>query len=250
MTKKQREGLESAMRECLYRVLGISKTSHYSSTLLELNLIPINNIIDQLKISFVNSLIHEKGSGVCLDTIIEENEKYGEGILKETKELCRIYNLPDVTEIRVRKEDIKEMVWKKARIEIWENVMKNRRIPFRSNFGKTKKNYWKMPRYKAKLLLSYYIGELNMKDYKRNEMRKRFGNTNCLEGCDEPDNLKHVMECERYETKPKNFKLDGTDEKLVNYLASLDKERFRKHEYPLVYRLDRKQRKKRNKPKK
>ena len=83
--------------------------------------------------------------------------------------------------------------------------MKNRRIPYRSEVMKSKKNYWTMPRYKAKLLLSYYTGELNMKDYKRREMRNRFGNTNCLAGCNEPDNLQHVMNCDRYETKVEKY---------------------------------------------
>ena len=97
----------------------------------------------------------------------------------------------------------------------------------------------------AKLLFCYYIGELNMKDYKRHEMRVRFGNTNCLAGCDKPDNLQHVMNCDRYMTKPEKFKLDGTDERLVEYLTELDKERFKMYEFPLTYRLDRSQRAKR-----
>ena len=81
------------MRECLYRMLNISKSSHYSSVLLELNLIPVNSIIDQLKISFVNALIHEKGSGVCLETILEEEEKFtGTGMIGEVKKLCKMYN--------------------------------------------------------------------------------------------------------------------------------------------------------------
>ena len=245
MTKKQREMLETAMRECLYRMLGISKTSHYSSVLLELNLIPVNNIIDQLKISFVNSLIHEKGNGVCLETLREEENKYEHSMLKETSKLCEIYGLPNVVEYYIKKETIKERVWSVARKEIWKNAMKNRKIPYKNTTEKTKKNYWSMPRRKAKLLLSYYIGELNMKDYKRHEMRVRFGNTNCLAGCDKPDNLQHVMNCDRYLTKPEKFKLDGTDERLVEYLTELDKERFKMYEFPLTYRLDRSQRAKR-----
>ena len=100
MTKKQRETLEASMRENLYRMLNISRTSHYASTLLEMNLIPVNSIIDQLKISFVNALVHEKKEGVCLDTILEEERLYeGQGMIGEVKKLCEIYKLPDVTNI-------------------------------------------------------------------------------------------------------------------------------------------------------
>ena len=76
MTKKQEAMLEGAMRENLYRILELSKTAHYASVLFEMNLIPIRAIIDQLKIGWLNSLIHEKGFGTCLDTIREEEEKF------------------------------------------------------------------------------------------------------------------------------------------------------------------------------
>ena len=243
MTKKQKEMLEASMRENLYRMLNISRTSHYSSVLLEMNLIPINNIIDQLKISFVNSLIHEKGSGVCLDTIKEEERKYpGTGMIGEVKRLCEIYKLPDVTKYRVKKERIKEYVWEKARQELWRNAMRNRRVPITTKVAKHKKLYWTLPKYEARLILSHNIGELNFKDNKRRESRQKFGNLRCFAGCEENDSLEHVKQCERYDTKFRNFYIDGTDEKYVRYLRALDIERWRKYQHPLTFRPNRKQR--------
>ena len=235
------------MRECLYRMLNISKTSHYSSALRELNLIPINNIIDQLKIGFVNSLVNNKGSGVCLDTILEEELKYpGTGMIAEVKNLCKIYGILDVTQYNVDKSIIKQKVWAKARDEIWINSMRNRRVPFSPTVGKSKKQYWTFPKHQAKLLLSHYIGELSFKDNKRYEMIKKFGSTKCFYGCDAPDSMKHVMECENYNTQLKDYPQDGTDRKFAPYLVALDVERWRNFQCPLIYRLDKAQRKQRN----
>ena len=85
--------------------------------------------------------------------------------------------------------------------------------------------------------MSHNIGELNFKENKKNEMARKYGGLNCFAGCDEIDNLKHAMECERYDVKARNFNLDGTDEKLAIYLSALDTERFRKYECPLIYRV-------------
>ena len=236
MNKKQREMLEASMRENLFRMLNISRTSHYSTVLLEMNLIPINCIIDQLKMSFVKSLIHDKASGICLDTIWEEEEKFpGTGMIGEARKLCETYGLPDITIHNVPKDIIKELVWRKARQELWLNSMKNRRVPFTPTIDKSGKPYWRFQRYEARLILHYKIGELSFKDYKKNEMKRKFGNLRCFAGCEEIDSYSHVKQCERYETKVKNFDLDGTDEKLAKYLRALDRERFRKYGSPLVH---------------
>ena len=88
-------------------------------------------------------------------------------------------------------------------------------------------------------MLAFKTGELNLKDYKKWEMRRKFGDTDCFMGCDAKDDLDHVMQCNGYETKPKNYYLDGTDKKMAEYLRALDAERWRKFEMGLVYRRNR-----------
>ena len=241
MTKKQSETLEMAMRENLYRMLGLSRTAHYASVLMEMNLIPINAIIEQLKIGWLNSLIHEKGFGTCLDTIMEEEEKYpGTGIVGEVKELCKKYGLPDITIHRVTKRRIKEMVWDKARMKLCREANHNRRVPYNGAFKKEKKEYWGFNRIEAKLMLGYKTGELNFKEFKRWEMKKKFGNTDCFViGCKNKDTLTHVMQCEGYETKPEKFALNGRDRPMANYLKELDQERWKKYKISMIYRRDR-----------
>lgn len=88
-------------------------------------------------------------------------------------------------------------------------------------------------------MLAYKTGELNFKDYKKWEMKRKFGNTECFYCEGEKDDLTHVMQCGGYETQPKNFHLDGTDKRFAEYIRALDAERWRKFEMGLVYRRNR-----------
>ena len=242
MNKKQEALLEGAMRENLYRMLELSRTAHYASVLFEMNLIPIRAIIDQLKIGWLNSLIHEKGFGTCLETIREEEEKFpGEGIIGEVRKLCEKYNLPDVNLTEVCKERIKENVWRIARNKLWDEMLNNRRAPYSHRPNKIKKDYWNLPKLEARLVLAYKTGELNFKEFKKREMTRIYGNTNCfVTGCREKDTIWHVMQCEGYTTKIKNFKQDGQDKLMAPYLRALDMERWRLYECGLIYRRERK----------
>ena len=121
-------------------------------------------------------------------------------------------------------------------------AMRNRRVPFTNKVKKSKKLYWTLPKYESRLVLSHNIGELNFKDNKRNESMKKFGTLKCFAGCDEIDSLEHVKQCERYDTKLRDFYQDGTDSKFAKYLRALDVERWRKYQNPLVYRPNSKQR--------
>ena len=241
MTKKQIGMLEGGMRECLYRMFELSKTAHYASVLFELNLIPIQAIIEQLKISWLNSLIHEKGFGTCLEVIKEEERKYpGTGIISEVRELCKKYQLPDVNETEVLKETIKERVWEKARIQLWDDMLTNYRAPYTNTYEKKGKDYWSLNKLDARLVLNYKIGELCFKDYKRREMTNRYGNTDCfVSGCREKDTMKHVLRCEGYETKIEKYPQDGRDFLLAPFLRALDMERWKKYNCSLIYRRDR-----------
>ena len=60
MTNKQESELEMCMKDVLYKMLGISKYSHYASVLMECNMIRLKHIMNKLKIGFLNDLIHRK----------------------------------------------------------------------------------------------------------------------------------------------------------------------------------------------
>ena len=194
MTKAQEDELESGYREILYRMLRISKYTHYAAVLMECNLIRVRHIVNQLKLTFFNSLKYEKGSGFCLAIIMEEEKLFpGTGFVAEVRKLCDMYDLEDSTEVCLDKDLIREKVWRIGREEIWKETLYNRRIPFNPSHLKTYKPYMRLPRYEAKLLFALKVGELQFKDYRRGEFKAKFGNTLCF-GCqEEPDNLEHVM---------------------------------------------------------
>ena len=108
-------------------------------------------------------------------------------------------------------------------------MLNNRRAPYSHRPNKIKKDYWSMTKLDARLVLAYKTGELNFKDFKRREMTRIYGNTNCfVVGCKQKDNLKHVIECEGYDTKIQKFEQDGQDKKMAPFLRALDMERWRK----------------------
>ena len=241
MTKKQESEIEACIKDILYRMLRISKYTQYAAVLLELNMIRMKHIINQLKISFINNLVHEKGSGFCLEILREEEKLYpGTGLIAEVQKLCEYYNIEDVTQYHVDKDLVKEKVWKMGRQEVWKETLHNRRIPFNDNHMKITKAYMRMPKYDAKLFFAYRTGELQFKEYRKGEFKKKFGNTWCF-GCgEEPDTLEHVMKCCYYERRfqEKDFNIDGTEEQLqfIEYLKKLDRERTVRFGLPILYR--------------
>ena len=97
-----------------------------------------------------------------------------------------------------------------------------------------------LPRYDAKLFFAYRIGELQFKEYRRGEFRKKFGNTKCFaDGCSEPDTLKHAMGCNGYDQMFRKTEQDADPEvqqEFIEYLKKLDRERARKYSLPILYR--------------
>ena len=238
MTKTQENRLESLMRENLYRVLGLSKFSSYAAVLFELNLIKIADIIKQLKCSYIMSLIHEKGSGQCLEVLNEEVRlDKVKGLIEEVKMICVEFNMPDITIYNIGKENLKKKIWEVARARLWEVVLKDRRVPYHDDPRKYKKSYWQMSKRKALLVFGYQIGNLDFRNNKRRESVRKFGGVNCLiPHCEGIDEIDHVKSCQGYKTKPGKYAFSGNDEELAEYLDNLDNERFSICREPLLFR--------------
>ena len=156
------------------------------------------------------------------------------------RQLCERYGIPDVYLDNVSKEDIKEAIWRVGRIEVWEESLKNKRIPFNHSHIKRGELYWKLNKYDSRLIFSYRIGELQFKHYRKGEFMKRFGNTLCFEGCNEPDTLDHVMWCDRYPIRYwGNTKSIDKDYSLipsfVEYLKRLNDHRAREYGLAVMY---------------
>ena len=224
------------MRENLFRLLGISKFSSYAAVIFELNLIKMKDIVKMIKCSFLMSLIHDKGSGQCLEVLMEEEGK-APGLVKEVKEICVEFGLPDITVHDIGKERMKKLIWKKAREDLWLAVLKERRVPYQDSAEKSKKDYWAFNKRKSSLIFAYKVGNLDFRDDKKGESLRKFGSTACIvPHCPGIDNLAHVRECYGYKTKPGKYAFKGNEEELGDYLDALDAERFGVFRAPLMYR--------------
>ena len=81
--------------------------------------------------------------------------------------------------------------------------------------------------------------KLQFKDYRRGEFKRIYGDTKCFAGCDAPDSLKHVMTCNRYDTRFTNRGWDedeGVRKQFIQYLKELDLERTVKYGLPVLYK--------------
>ena len=243
MTNKQESELEMCMKDVLYKMLGISKYSHYASVLMECNMIRLKHIMNKLKIGFLNDLIHRKRRGHCLELLLEEEKLYpGTGLIGEVGKLCKMYGIPDVSYIKLEKDFIKQKIWSFGRAEIWKESTKNRRVPMEfSHMSKgNRHNYMQLPKYDSRLFFTYKIGELQFKEFRKGEFIKKYGNTNCFQpGCQSKDNLTHVMRCHQYENKFYETQIDSDENKMklfIDYLKRLDKERAERFNLPIMYR--------------
>ena len=143
----------------------------------------------------------------------------------------------------IEKDFIKKKIWDKGRAEIWKETICNSRVPTSTSHLRSPKPYMALPRYQSRIYFAYRIGELQFKDYRRGEFKKRFGNTKCFaDGCSEPDRLEHAMVCDGYPkelrfTRP-NFNHDRTDDQkqFIEYLVKLDGYRAKYFYLPVLYR--------------
>ena len=244
MTKKNYDQLESTMKNILFRMLKLSKFAHYATVLYECNMIRIKHIINQLKIGFVRNILQEKAHGYCYEIMLREELLYpGTGIIAEVRNLCQVYGIPDVTKYAVEKDLVKERIWDFGRREVWKEALKNKRVPISFSHLKQGRPYMLLPKYESRLYFAYRIGELQFKENRRGEYKKRFGNTNCFaDGCSQPDTLEHALACKGYMTKWNKdpswiFWEDLDNIKIfVEYLKKLDGERARFFYLPLLYR--------------
>ena len=242
MTKKQENEMELAYKEILYRMLRISKYTQYAAVLLECNMMRMKHIMNQLKICFLRNLIHDKGEGICLEVLTEEERLLpGSGLISEVRKLCEKYGIADVSKEAVSVEFIKDKIWQAGRAEVWKETLSNSRLPKTMNHLRHPKEYMKLSRYQSKLFFAYRVGDLQLKDFRRGEFSKKFGNSKCFMGCSQPDRLSHVMTCDGYPLDLR-FNLSDFDydpenqKKFIEYLMKLDAFRGKYCMLPLLYR--------------
>ena len=225
LTDKQWDYLESIQRQCLLHILGISLKTTHQSLLYVLGISPIKDVVKKLQISFVNNLYHIKQTGQCLETI-KNDFKNGDikGIVGEVKEYCEEYGLSDVTEYYIHPVVIKKRIERVVLDRQWIADLKGKKPPLsirRDN--RAPKFYFNLPKNKAKLMLCYEVGDLNLRKVRKHEALKRYGSTKCLfPHCNEEDTLEHLKTCDGYSTK---YDENAGPYEFIDFLTSIELER-------------------------
>ena len=116
--------------------------------------------------------------------------------------------------------------------EVWREVRESPKIPLHLTYSNKRKYYFDKPKMEARMLFSYYVGELNLRTNRPREAEKKFGGVQCLVGtCCGVDSIPHIAECEGYDTKaPPNMR----DEDLSEFLMKIHQERMRRWNAPII----------------
>ena len=234
MTDKQWLSLETIQYHCLLHILGISTKTTYNSLLYVLGLLPAQDVVKKLQISFVNSLIHLKGSGQCLEALWEEDRSGTRGLLAEVREYCAHYGLQDVTKYYVPHNVIKETIESRVlnimyikHLEAKKPPPGERRVDCRVRFYST------LPKNQAKLYLCFEVGDLNFRRSRKQEALKRYGSFQCLVPfCNEDDSYEHVRKCPGYSSQL--LKDDPEPNEIISFLTCLEEERNKKFKRSLI----------------
>ena len=237
MTKKQTELVEAIQRQCLTTVLEISPKCSYQTLLHVTNIPPAMGIVKKSKVTFINDLLHVKGKGICMDTLLKESEvDDSKGLINEVREICKEWELPDVTNRYVRPENLKEKIEDRLRREVLIESLQSKSAPLHMIRNKSNQNreYFTMPKDRARLGLAFEVGCLNLKANRRIESMKKFGTTQCvIPACTGSDSLLHIMEeCQGYSTP--RYKDQGVCEEFIDYLYSVNRERISRFKTSMV----------------
>ena len=203
--------------------------------LLVLGLLPAADIIKKLQITFVNNLIHIKGKGQCLETILQE-ERLGDGrgILSEVRQYCAEYGIADVTKWYTHPTEIRDRIEKSVMTKLWLSNVEARKPPRAPRREDCRARYYStMPMNKAKLALCYELGDLNFRAARKNEAMRRYGSIKCLVPfCQEDDSYNHVRICRGYTAQLPDD--DPDPYKRIDYLVELEEERRTRFKRSLI----------------
>ena len=228
MTKQHLASLESIQKNCLTMMLGISTKANYRGLCYVLGILPVVEIIRKLQVSFVNDLIHIKGSGMCKEVLFKDEEAGGiKGLLGKVREHCQYFQIPDVTVEFVHPITIKKAVIKKVMNVLWLENINNPAMPWlKRKVDLSSPSYEQESKLLAKLALCYEIGSLNLKKSRKHEYLKSQGSLDCLvPGCCQQDSLQHIIDCYGYSEKPVK---GGNYEDWYQFLVRIEGERVKK----------------------
>ena len=241
ITEEQYKKMEDILRTAICMLLSLPKNTPYEALLNEAGQFPMRQWIHVAKIRYINRKIHFKQKG-RLYQILRHDIIHGvkTGFIGEAEELCKLYNLPNVTTCPLRPEAISRACKEVARKKIWSEVMKKRKIPMLPNSQKMKLEHHEFDPMRSKLISSYNCGAIvtkktNPQCIPRKFMENKFDRHCLWPGCDGLDEISHIRnECQFYKTKMKNNKEWSDVRNLAEFLFELEAERQKEFGFSLL----------------
>ena len=234
VSPKQYEAMETIFKDALVRVLSLPNSTNYDSMLMEVSNYHIEAWMDSLKIKYFMKKIHLKKAGklyrVLREDIINRNE---EGFIGDITNLCKKYDIPDVTLNYLAPDFISETCKEWSRMKSMRVTLTLKKVPPMLTLGKIYNHHYEYTVFEARAITALRTGNLIFKNWCPWEFSKKNSGTKCMyPPCPEKDSLLHVMECRFYRTKFEQ--VEGVTRDWANYLTRLNQERVSEFNQPLI----------------
>ena len=235
VTSDQYKAMEEIMATAMTRILSLPSSTVYDALLLEVSNYHIEVWMDCLKLGYFLKKLHIKKRGKLYRAlradIINDNEH---GFIGDIRNLCDKYKIPDITLTPVTKEFIRLTCRDFSRRRSMMVTLNLKKIPPMLTLDKVWHAHYDYPPFEARAITAYRTGNLVFKNWAPYKFpKKQRGDKTCLfQPCQEEDSLKHVLQCEYYDTK--FIEIDDPTRDLASYLVRLHEERMKKFSQPLI----------------
>ena len=255
MSKGMIKNMETKYHKMMCKLIDIPVTTRYSAVLSEMGLNRFETLVDIQKICYINSIIRQdkttKITRELLDAdhkaVSEFNEKIKkskakkkpkerESIYDEITRLCRKHNVPPIFECNMWNDTIRTIAKKNETLKNWEDIKQGHHTIVRKMPRTKNKPYQRFNKKKGRAIMLWRCGMLKFRHYWRNYYQAINQSVTCPHPlCGENDTWLHALECPFMDTKLGPWEKDTSeDDRMVNFIMSLNQERSVRYMRPLL----------------
>ena len=229
MTKAQQNQIEQVLKKAIETVLSLPPNTTYEILLHQLGLYHMTQVIHALKLKYFQNKLHIKKRGVLFRILRHEyTAEIRGGFSDEIRQLCQLYNLPDINEQYVQVEQITNACKEASMRRQWEVINGARHLPISvTNFTQVKtRNYFKFDTLKSRAVLCFFTGNIILRKTKNFMFREKHqGSKKCMfePNCQQEETWNHFVKCPMYKTRYEDLGED--DLSLACFLVARNAER-------------------------
>ena len=235
ISQTQYRAMEEIMAESITRIISLPSSTPYDALLLEMSNYHVEVWLDSMKIKYFMKKLHVKRRGKLYRTLRQEIITNDEsGFIGDVRDLCKKYNLPDVTMHYVTPEFVNQACREFSRKRSMLATLSLKKIPPMLIPGKIYNHHYTFDFMEARAITTLRTGNLIFKNWCPYKFPAKYsGDRKCLYNpCQEEDSLAHVLECPFYKTK--FIEKDGPSRDWALYIVSLHQERMKEFRQPLI----------------